>query len=121
MSVVSFVEAVPPRSLRSLLALAWPVVLARATQAVIGFCDALLVAPLGEDALAATTTGSLNAMAVIIFPMGTVFIVQSFTAQLRGRGELEATPRYAYYGLALAAVAGLLALLLIPLLPQLLG
>ncbi|MEY4510010.1 MAG: hypothetical protein RLZZ450_2132 [Pseudomonadota bacterium] len=109
------------RSLRTLLTLAWPVILARATQSVIGFCDALMVAPLGEDALAATTTGGLNFFAVIIFPMGTVFIVQSFTAQLRGRGDLAAVPRYAYYGLILAALAGVLGLLIIPLLPALLG
>jgi Na+-driven multidrug efflux pump len=34
----------------TLLNLAWPIILARATQAVIGFTDALLTAPLGEDA-----------------------------------------------------------------------
>lgn len=109
------------RGLRTLLTLAWPVILARATQSVIGFCDALMVAPLGQDALAATTTGGLNFFAVIIFPMGTVFIVQSFTAQLRGRGDLEAVPRYAFYGLIVAALAGVLGLLTIPILPWLLG
>jgi MATE family multidrug resistance protein len=108
------------RSLHTLLTLAWPVILARATQSVIGFCDALMVAPLGEDALAATTTGGLNFFAVIIFPMGTVFIVQSFTAQLRGRGDLEAVPRYASYGLILAALAGVVGIALIPFLPALL-
>ena len=109
------------RSLRTLLTLAWPVILARATQSVIGFCDALMVAPLGEDALAATTTGGLNFFAVIIFPMGTVFIIQSFTAQLRGRGDLEAVPRYAFYGLLVAALSGVLGLLAVPFLPWLLG
>ncbi|MDB4976999.1 MAG: efflux family protein [Myxococcaceae bacterium] len=111
----------PARTLRSLLTLAWPVILARATQSVIGFVDTLMVAPLGEDALAATTTGGLNFFAFIIFPMGTVFIVQSFTAQLRGRGELEAVPRYAFYGLILAAFSGVLGLLSVPFLPRLLG
>lgn len=117
MELATQIETKPVRSLRTLLTLAWPVILARATQSVIGFSDALLVAPLGEDALAATTTGGLNAIAFIIFPMGTVFIVQSFTAQLRGRGELESAPRYAFYGLVVAALAGLLTLLAIPLLP----
>ncbi|HWP05067.1 MAG TPA: MATE family efflux transporter [Polyangiaceae bacterium] len=68
----------------TLLRLAWPLVLARATQALIGFTDALMVAPLGKESLAATTTGGLNAFAFIILPMGTAFIVQSFTSQLRG-------------------------------------
>jgi multidrug resistance protein, MATE family len=110
-----------PPSFGSLLGLAWPIVLARATQSVIGFSDALMVAPLGEDTLAATTTGALNTFAFVILPMGTVFILQSFAAQLRGRGELERLPRYAWYGLLVAAVFAVLSLLAIPLLPRLLG
>jgi MATE family multidrug resistance protein len=90
-------------TLRELLVLAWPVVVARSSQAVIGFCDALMTAPLGETSLAAVTTGAMNVYAVAILPMGVVFIVQSFAAQLSGRGELPAARRYAYYGLAIAA------------------
>jgi MATE family multidrug resistance protein len=114
------VEAPAPFGLGQLLGLAWPVILARATQSVIGFSDALMVAPLGEEPLAAVTTGALNTFALIILPMGTVFIVQSFTAQLRGRGELGAVKRYALYGLLIALLAGLLALAFIPLIPALL-
>jgi multidrug resistance protein, MATE family len=111
----------PSTSLRALLSLAWPVVLARATQSVIGFSDALLVSPLGEEPLAAVTTGSLNTIAFIIFPMGVAFIVQSFAAQLRGRGEHAAITRYGFYGLSLSLFAGLVALACIPFLPSLLG
>ncbi len=108
-------------SLRTLLALAFPMVLARATQAVITACDAAFVASLGSDALTATTTGGINTYAFIILPMGTVFIVQSFAAQLRGRGDLRATRRYAMYGLWLALAAGLLAVAAIPLIPAILS
>jgi MATE family multidrug resistance protein len=108
-------------ALLRLFQLAWPIVLARASQSVIGFCDALMTAPLGEAPLAAVTTGSLNAFLVIIFPTGTVFILQSFAAQLRGRGELAAVRRYAWYGLGLAVLAQLLALAIVPFLPRLLG
>lgn len=108
-------------SFTQLLALAWPVILARATQSVIGFSDALLVAPLGEEALAAVTTGALNIFAFIILPMGTVFIVQSFAAQLRGRGELAAVKRYAVYGLLVALLAALFAALLTPWVPGVLS
>jgi multidrug resistance protein, MATE family len=101
-------------SLRALLALAWPIVLARATQSVVGFTDALMVAPLGEETLAAVTTGSLNTFAIGILPMGTVFIVQSFAAQLSGRGDLASVRRYALYGLCIAAFAGLAGLIAIP-------
>lgn len=109
--------ALPAPRYATLFRLAWPIVLARATQSVIGFSDALMTAPLGEAPLAAVTMGSLNAFAAIILPTGTVFIVQSFAAQLRGRGELQAVSRYAWYGLGLAFLAGLLALAAIPALP----
>jgi MATE family multidrug resistance protein len=103
--------------LKQLLILAWPIVLARATQSVVGFFDALMVAPLGEAALAATVTGALNTFAFIILPFGTVFILQSFAAQLRGRGDLSSSPRYAHYGLLLAAGSAALAALCAPFIP----
>ena len=101
--------------LAALLSLAWPVVLSRSAQAVIGFCDALMTAPLGEDALAATTTGSLNCLAILILPMGVAFIVQSFAAQLSAKDDLESARRYGWYGVMLALISGLLSLALIPL------
>ncbi len=110
-----------PVNLRILLALAWPVVLARATQAVVGLGDAIMVAPLGEDALAAVTTGAINTFTVIILPMGTVFIVQSFVAQLVGQQRTAEARRFAWYGLALALAAAVLALLGLPLVRPLLG
>lgn len=112
---------VPASRLGTLLRLAWPVVLARATQAVIGFCDALFVAPLGERPLAAVTTGAMNSYAFIILPMGTAFILQSFSAQLRGRGDLEAVRRYAWYGLFLAVAAAVIAVGAIALVPRAVG
>jgi MATE family, multidrug efflux pump len=110
-----------PVALRKLIALAWPVVIARASQSVIGFSDALMTAPLGEAALAGVTTASINAFLAFILPQGVVFIVQSFTAQLRGKGELEAVHRYAWYGLGLALGAELLTLACYPLIPILFG
>jgi MATE family multidrug resistance protein len=105
----------PRPSLVALLTLAWPVVLSRSAQSVIGFCDALMTAPLGEDALAAATTGALNTFALLILPMGVVFIVQSFAAQLRGKNDLVGARRYGWYGLILAVLAGLVALACTPL------
>lgn len=102
---------------RKLLHLAAPIVLARATQSVVGFTDAVMVSPLGEAALAAVTTGSLNTTAFTVLPVGTVFILQSFVAQLRGRGDLGSVRRYAHYGLVLSLAVGVLAILSIPLVP----
>ncbi|HEU4731661.1 MAG TPA: MATE family efflux transporter [Kofleriaceae bacterium] len=102
-------------SLRLLLGLAFPMVLARASQAVITFADAIQVRELGATALAATATGGLNVTGLVILPMGTVFIVQSFVAQLVGSGRRGDARRFAWYGLAIAALAGAASALLIPL------
>ena len=99
---------------REFIALAWPIVLARSAQAVIGFSDAAMVAPLGENALAATTAAATNTLALFILPMGIVFIVQSFASQLAGRRDLDGARRYAYYALILAAITLVLSCAAIP-------
>ncbi len=101
--------------LRQLLILAWPIVLARSAQAAIGFADAAMIAHLGEDALAATTTGALNSFGLMILPMGIVFIIQSFAAQLAGQRDLGGARRFAWYGLILAGLTQVLAIAAIPL------
>ncbi|MCK6587484.1 MAG: MATE family efflux transporter [Polyangiaceae bacterium] len=95
-------------SLAVLLHLAWPIVVSRSAQVVVGFADAAMVARIGESALAATTTGALNTFSLFILPMGIVFIVSSFSAQLLGRGDFAGARRYGWYGLAVSVMAQLL-------------
>jgi len=99
--------------LRTLLSLAWPIVVSRSAQVVVGVSDAVMVAHLGATALAATTTGAMNSFSLLILPMGVVFIVSSFSSQLFGMGDAAAARRYGWYGLGVAAatqVAGVAAL-----------
>jgi len=116
-------EATPWRlpTVRALFALAWPMILGRAAQSVVGFTDAVMVAPLGPDALAATGNGALNAFAVFMLPLGVVFIVQSFAAQLSGRHDPARLRRYGWYGLGVALLSEAVALALIPAVPWLLA
>lgn len=107
--------------LRPLLLLAVPMVLSRATQSMMTFADAYLVKHLGTDAIAASATGGFNVFLVVMLPMGTVFIVQSFVAQLAGRGDTADAPRFAWYGIGVAAVAGLAGVATIPAIGPLLG
>jgi MATE family multidrug resistance protein len=109
----------PP--LKTLLTLAWPIVISRSSQTVIGLSDALFVAVLGDAALAAVTTGALNTMSVLIFPMGLVFIVSSFTAQLMGEGKPQDARRYGVYGLVIAVATQVVAIASIPLVPHVLA
>ncbi len=108
-------------STRQLLALAWPIIVSRSAQTVIGVSDAVLTAPLGENALAATTTGALNVLALFILPMGAMFIISSFTAQLHGRGEHGAARRYGFYGLAFCMLLELVYLGVINFVPSIVG
>ncbi|MGE0400947.1 MAG: MATE family efflux transporter [Kofleriaceae bacterium] len=101
--------------LRTLLALAFPMVLARATQSVMGFADAYMVEHLGKEEIVASATGGLNTYIFMMLPTGIVFIVQSFVAQLVGAGDRDATPRYAWYGLGIALVSGVAAIAAFPL------
>lgn len=107
-------------TLRMLLVLALPMILARATQSVMTFADALMVEHLGPASIAASATGGFNTFLIMILPMGTAFIVQSFVSQLVGAGDRNSTTRFAWYGLIIAGVAGGIALALIPLVDPLL-
>jgi MATE family multidrug resistance protein len=106
--------AVTGSALRILLALALPMVLSRATQSVMTFADALMVEHLGPQAIAASATGGFNVFLFMILPMGTVFIVQSFVAQLVGANDRDATPRFAWYGIIISIASGIVAIALIP-------
>ena len=103
-------SAIPAPRLKGLLTLAWPIVISRASQVVVGVCDALMVAHLGDASLAATTTGALDVFALLILPMGVAFIVSTFASQLFGKNDLAGARRYGYYGLALAVCAQLFCL-----------
>ncbi len=105
----------------TLLLLALPMVLARASQSVITFADVVQVKDLGENAIAATSTGGLNTMTFVFLPMGLAFIIQSFVAQLVGRKQLADTRRFAWYGLGFALIAGIVGLIAIPFIGPLLG
>lgn len=102
-------EPAPP-TVRRLLRLAWPVVISRATQVVIGVADAIMVAHLGEAALAATTAGAVNTFNLLILPMGLVFIVASFASQFTGQQDPAGARRYGWYGLGVALLTQLIAL-----------
>ena len=107
--------------LRTLLRLAWPIVVSRSSQVVVGVSDAVMVAHLGATALAATTTGAMNAFSLFILPMGVVFIVSSFASQLTGAGDPAGARRFGWYGLAVAAATQVLGLALLPAVAPVLG
>lgn len=111
----------PAPGLRALLSLAWPIIVSRASQTVVGLADAVMVAPLGAASLAATATGASNVFTLMTLPLGITFIVASFSAQLHGRGDAVGARRFGWYGLAVALGAEVLALALLPAVGPVLG
>ncbi len=111
----------PVANLKTLLTLAWPVIISRSTQTVVGLVDALMVAHLSEEALAATAAGAFNAFVILILPFGTVFIVSSFASQLFGKGDVVGARRYGWYGLWIAGATQVLGLVSLPLIDPILG
>ena len=109
-SPVPTLDSHPTPRLGRLLELAWPIVVTRSSQVVVGVADAIMVAPLGEAALAATTAGALNVFTFMILPMGIVFIVSTFASQFFGKGDLEGARRHGFYGLGVAGAAQAIAL-----------
>jgi len=80
-----------------------------------------MVAPLGQDALAAVTTGALNVFGLFILPMGTVFIISSFASQLYGRGDHGGARRYGFYGLIFCLLLEVIYLGLLGVIPTVIG
>jgi MATE family multidrug resistance protein len=107
----------PSDGASAILKLAWPIVVSRSSQAVIGLADAMMVAHLGEAALAATSAGAFNTYALLILPMGITFIVSSFSSQLTGAGDAAGARKYGYYGLFIALATQLAAIVSVPLVP----
>lgn len=94
----------------SLWTLAWPIMISRASQAIVGLCDVRMVAPLGAKALAATSTGAMNSFTILILPLGVTFLVSSFTSQMHGQGDSVGARRFGWYGLILAVIAQVICL-----------
>jgi MATE family multidrug resistance protein len=110
-----------PATLGTLLKLAAPIIISRASQTVVGLSDALMVAHLGAASLASVATGGLNAYTVLILPMGITFIISSFSSQLFGKGDLAGARRYGWYGLLVALATLVLSLLSQPLVEPILS
>ncbi len=100
----------PDVSVAALWKVAWPIMVSRMSQAVVGLCDTNMVSGLGASALAATATGAMNSFAVIIFPLAMVFLVSSFSSQLYGQGDAIGARRYGWYGLFLGLLSQVICL-----------
>ena len=107
-----------PGELRGVLAMTVPVVITTSSRAVMDIADYIMISRLGVgEAQAAILPAQLVMFSYLVFGMGIVSMVSTFTAQSLGRKRREDCGPYAWQAVYLAAVFGIVALAVIPALP----
>src|SRR3954468_854840 len=91
---------------RSLLALAAPVILAEIGWVAMGLVDTLMVGPLGPAAIGATGMGSAVFTAIVIFGMGLMLGLDTFVSQAYGTRQAAECVEWLHHGIWLAAIVG---------------
>jgi multidrug resistance protein, MATE family len=101
-------EPLPPRDLRrelrTMLAIAGPVVLAEIGWMSMGIIDTLMVSPLGPQAIGAVGLGSSLFLAIGILGMGVLFGLDTLVSQAFGARRLDECHRWLFHGVALAGL-----------------
>lgn len=119
-----FVNESPNKEIRwtgalEVMRVSGPIILGSLSFTVMQFVDQIMVSRLGTNALAACGSAGIWSYVMGCFLFGVVGCVSTFAAQCYGRGELNLCARYAWQGIYLSVLAGVLAIALYPLAPLL--
>lgn len=100
------------QEIRTLAALALPIIATNLGTMLIGLVDTLMVARVSKDALAAATLGNVWINGTLLFAMGVVFGMDPIVSQAHGSGDGERVGRALHHGSIVAVgAAALLGLL----------
>jgi MATE family multidrug resistance protein len=104
--------------LRAVIAMAVPMVITTCTRMIMDVTDYFMISQLpGDQAQAALLPAQLFLWSYIVIGMGTVSIVATFVSQALGRERFSDCSAYAWQGLYLSVVFGVLGFGFKPLLP----
>lgn len=106
---------------REITVMSGPIILGSLSFAVMEFTDRVMVNMLGTEELAAVGSASIWSYTVSTLLLGIVGCVGTFVAQCIGRNEPHLCARYAWQGLYLSLIAGLISVIFYPLAPYLFG
>jgi MATE family multidrug resistance protein len=106
-----------PGGLQEVLRLALPSMAAFATNVIMNLVDTLMVARVQSGAVGAVSNSAMLFHAVLAFFGGATAAIVTFTSQTTSRGDPEDASRYAWQGIYMGLVVGLVGLLIVPLLP----
>jgi MATE family multidrug resistance protein len=95
--------------------MSYPIILGTLSMTIMGFVDQIFVSRLGLDALAAVGPAGLCAYTASTLVLGALGCVSTFVSQSLGRGDESACGCYAWQGIYLSLLAGVLAAILWPL------
>jgi len=101
--------------LNEVMRMSGPIILGSLSYTIMLFVDQVMVARLGTDALAALGSAGLWSYISGCFFLGIIGCVSTFVAQSYGRGNLDNCARYAWQGIYISFLAGVMALVLWPL------
>jgi MATE family multidrug resistance protein len=96
----------PQSDLARMLRAAWPLIVINLAFTGMQFADALMVAPLGPEALAAIFPATMLFLVPVVFGHGVLAVVNTFVAQSLGGGRPRDCGTYALQGLWIAVLWG---------------
>jgi MATE family multidrug resistance protein len=106
---------------REVVAMAWPIMLGAVSFAFMDFADRFFVSRygdalgMGKDYLAAIGSSGIWSYTMGVFFLGVTGCVSTFVSQSYGKGEKSSCSRYAWQGVYISILAGLVGLLMYPL------
>lgn len=104
--------------IRNVIAMAVPVVITTSSRALMDIADYIMITNLHlTEAQAAILPGQMVVWCYIVLGLGIVSLVNTFASQSLGRGRLHDCTAYAWQGLYISAVAGLIGIAARPGLP----
>ena len=96
------------KSFKSIMVLAWPLILATCSNVIQQFVDKMFLGHYSQDALAACVPAGMVSCAITVFFTGTVSYVSNFIAQFRGAKEYDKIPIILNQGFILSVVFGII-------------
>lgn len=109
------------KEFRNVIAMTIPLVVTTSSRAVMDIVDYTMIARLNlPEALAAILPAQIIMWSYIIFGLGIASVINTFASQSMGKKEYHRCGIYAWQGMYIAVVFGLIGLALYPLLPILL-
>ena len=101
--------------------MALPVVITTSSRALVDFTDYVMISGLDKHSQAAMLPSQIIMWSYIVFGLGIVSLVNTFSAQAFGANRLKDCSAYAWQGLYVAAIVGAVGLMFQPLVPDMIA